>query len=505
MMRITPAFRISAGLVMMTLGLLLASQFLGLLPNTLETRLQNRQQFCESLAIQLSLAMRNDDLSMTQAVLNALVKRNTDIRSAALRRADGMLIAATGAHLTSPSEMALHSLGVDDVRVPIHTEEGRWGTVEVKFLPLDTDSPIPYLDLETVKLMLFVALLGAVLYYVFIRRALKHLDPSSVIPARVKATLDVLAEGVVLIDDSDNIVLANASFAKETGHNADTLLGQTLSDLPWIDPRSGKQVQYYAWNSAIRERETQTGVPMQLRTDEMTVKTFMVNSAPIMDNDGTVRGAIVTFDDVTSIEQTNAQLESMLQLLKDSQDRVHMKNQELQRLASIDPLSGCFNRRSFFERLDVEFERSRRTDNPLCCIMCDIDHFKQVNDQHGHSKGDQVIEMVAAILRAGTRETDIIARYGGEEFSMLLPGMSLVQAHEVAERLRARIESTDIKGIRVTASFGLTDMNPAVLTSKHLLRNADNALYGAKHAGRNRVTVWHATDGSPHQPLAEES
>ncbi len=169
---------------------------------------------------------------------------------------------------------------------------------------------------------------------------------------------------------------------------------------------------------------------------------------------------------------------------------------EVQTLATTDPLTGLFNRRHFFELAYHELDRARRTRYPVSVIMLDVDHFKQVNDLHGHLIGDQVLQGVAAGCRKFLRAGDVLGRYGGEEFIILLPDTTLDQAAQVAERLRRNLSVMTIENaneqISVTISLGIATLDGAKddLGLDMLLSHADQALYTAKQSGRNRVVCW---------------
>ena len=498
MIRLKPATRISIGLVLLTVGVLLIGDMIGLAPDGSQAALQGRQRFCESIAVQLTLAMQNNDQTMIDTLVHTLVERNPEIVSVGLRQSDGKFLVQTDQHLARWQPVKDDASTPTQVQVPIFRGAQRWGTLEMQFLPLQDNSVWGLLAQPFAQLVIFMAVVGFIVYLLLLKKSLKYLDPSSVIPGRVKAALDILAEGVALVDDKGCIVLANRSFAAKTGLDTEQLMGKALMDLPWREPNSGKSIQHYPWLNAMREGKSCIGVPMQLQGRDGLARTLMVNGSPITDGKGLCRGALATFDDVTQLEMKNSQLEEMLSMLKDSQNKVHEQNDQLRILASEDPLTKCLNRRALFESIEIEFIRAQQRDNTLCCIMCDIDNFKNINDRFGHGTGDRVIEEVAKALRAMTRDNDTIGRYGGEEFCILLPKLSLTQAAETAERLRSRIEAIDVDGIRVTASFGLTSSDFGAHDIRELLHQADTALYAAKDNGRNAVAVWGAITAQTH-------
>ena len=167
--------------------------------------------------------------------------------------------------------------------------------------------------------------------------------------------------------------------------------------------------------------------------------------------------------------------------------------QEVQSLALTDSLTGLQNRRSLFELGRVEFSRAYRTNRPFCCMMLDIDHFKQVNDNYGHPIGDQVLQEFAVRCKNSTRAVDLIGRYGGEELIILLPETDRETALQVAERLRISIEEAPIKvsngEVDLTVSIGVAAKDEYTTDLETLIARADQAMYIAKHKGRNRVAM----------------
>ena len=183
--------------------------------------------------------------------------------------------------------------------------------------------------------------------------------------------------------------------------------------------------------------------------------------------------------------------------------RVEEAEQRLRDLATTDALSGLWNRRHFLDCARAEVRRAQRHGQPLTVVLADIDHFKRVNDDHGHAAGDDVIRHVSAVLRAQLRAPDIVGRWGGEEFIMLLPQTDLAGAAMLCERLRRAVETTPCEhaqgAIHVTMSFGVAvvDLDSALEESA---KQADAALYEAKHAGRNRVVLCGPEPDRPFAP-----
>lgn len=157
-------------------------------------------------------------------------------------------------------------------------------------------------------------------------------------------------------------------------------------------------------------------------------------------------------------------------------------------------MTGCFNRRSFFDAFESLLLEAKRDKLELSCIMTDIDHFKSINDTHGHAVGDEAIKFMVETLRSTSRSHDIVGRYGGEEFCLLLPGLNGAEASAVAERIRIALQRESAirfaSALSFTASFGVSTLSDGAQSPKELIEKADQALYRAKRCGRNRVIRW---------------
>ncbi len=205
---------------------------------------------------------------------------------------------------------------------------------------------------------------------------------------------------------------------------------------------------------------------------------------PRHDAGGAFLGLIASATDVTAIKRSE---ELLARANRELEREVARRTAEIERLMLTDPLTGVGNRRFLSERLDAAIRHSDETGRPLTVGFVDLDHFKAINDRHGHGIGDRVLGRVAGVLRANLRESDIVARYGGEEFVVVFPETSLTPAFGLAERLRAAVSRIRMDGLAVTVgvSIGLAERLPGELGCCVLSR-ADRALYRAKGAGRNR-------------------
>ncbi|HYE88759.1 MAG TPA: GGDEF domain-containing protein [Vicinamibacterales bacterium] len=181
-------------------------------------------------------------------------------------------------------------------------------------------------------------------------------------------------------------------------------------------------------------------------------------------------------------------------VLEASNRRAFALERELHRDARTDSLTGLANRRAMEERGRVELKLAKRTSVPVSVILADLDHFKSINDRHGHEAGDTALIKIAAVLRGALRESDALGRWGGEEFIAVLPATGAAGAREVAERMRAAIEAATFEGPqqRATISVGVTTsahIDDPVMEWDLLIKEADQRLYRAKREGRNRVVA----------------
>lgn len=483
MKRPTPLLWISFGLVSLTLSILLMGDLaVDLIPNPAVQIFEYRQKYSEALAVQYSLLAEKGDSRGVQEAFDLLVERNDDILSAAVILANGETLALAGRHQEVWEQPPGDSSTPDHIQIPIFNSTEPWGTVQLRFRSLDDGGWLSWLKDPWVQFLGLVVGSGFMGYFLYMKRTLRQLDPSSVVPMRVKAAFDVLTESVVLLDNGERIVLANRAFGKVVGKDSNELLGKRLDEYSWASVPPAPPLTTLPWKTARKEKCVELDFPIMLPNASGKLLKFRMNCTPILNEQEQVQGALVSLADVTKLEETIVALES--------------SKADLESLAMRDPLTGIFNRRALFEAFEDLYSVGSSEETDFGCIMADIDHFKSFNDRFGHAVGDQVIQVVAQILSTTIRPTDIIGRYGGEEFCILLPGQSPEGVAKAAERLRLAISARANQAVRttgdnkITMSFGVSCFSLGATGPLELVEQADKALYAAKQAGRNQVGQW---------------
>lgn len=504
----SPLFRISFSMVMLVISILLASEFLGLFPNNDNAKVSQRKFIVETLAVHVAMEMDSSDgqgNAELSELLRSTVQRNEIVKSVAVRRSDGSLIESYGNHdgnwTLKPGERS-----TTQVQFPLYEGDKQIAAVEIRFTGLNEGLSLIDRRASFPSVLLFVALSGFFAFSMFLKRILRELDPDAVIPERVKKALDTLAEGLLIVNRDGEIVFSNAEFATTAGIASEDLAGQNCNALKW----QLEENETLPWNNLLQGGEMPAGATIKLNTGYEQLSTFTVNATPIIASANEIRGALVTFNDITEVEIKNAELQNALTKLENSQREITRQNEELEYLATRDPLTGSLNRRSFFSGFDALFDEANRNGDELTCIMTDIDHFKAVNDTHGHGVGDEVIKYLADVLADQSRPNDLVGRFGGEEFCIVLPETTINEGYRIAEQLRHTIE----KGIgaeffdkcQITASFGVASIHSNSATPSEMVEQADKALYISKESGRNQVTNYSSTmeDNNSH-PLNTES
>ncbi len=297
--------------------------------------------------------------------------------------------------------------------------------------------------------------------------------------ARMADALASTASAVVIASQKGAVEMVNEACARLLGRDVESAARGTLSDLFPLDDEPRVKADLFGAVSAGGEW-----------AGEVAVQTAAGERVP----------CIVT---LSPIRRASGRVDGLVLTLRNVADRVAMEdalraaNRRLAEQASRDPLTGLYNRGYLHEVLEREMARALRYGDVLSLLMIDLDDFKDVNDEFGHAAGDEVLRKVARMLRPGLRDGDVLARYGGDEFCVLLPNTDASAGTVVADRLRAQVAESAKdaeKGVRVLLSAGLATSQDvpedADGPTDMLLRLADQALYAAKKAGGDRVTVW---------------
>ncbi len=489
-----PAIRMSFALVLLTTCILLTADMLGFSPNEDRFMLDARAKVSESLAIQFSVLAPNQDIKSMQKLIRYIVKRNEDILSAGIRLSSGQLVFESNGHAKLWEGYDKNISTSSHIIVPILQKGLLWGNIEFNFKELKSETFFGFFQKSIIKLGAFVMLIGFFVFLIFMLRTLRQLDPTTVIPERVNAAFDTLSEGVIIIDEQEQIILTNKVFSDQIGHTTQSLLGIKVSSLKWERISLQESGDEFPWKSVLESGKNYVGVQLKLKIAKGKFFKYVLNVSPITGGEGKTLGVLITLDDITLLEERNTELKSTVMNLEKSKEHIQQQNKELHFLATRDPMTGCLNRRAFSDQFEKLFNRARKEGTELSCIMVDLDHFKLVNDNYGHATGDIVIIMLGEVLKSNIRKFDLVGRYGGEEFCLVLPGQTMDEAYTVAERIRLRVKDESRKrfevGPHITASLGIASIFDNPETTDALNNLADQALYVAKESGRNKVVRW---------------
>jgi len=484
--RLQRAVRLGAVLSALSIVLVVGAALVGLLPAPHATELAERARIVGLIEHAAGQVARVGD----EAALVALVSHAVDSGAASgvyARRRDGSLLTVHGAVDLTREKAAPQP---DFALIELEGPGGDWGRIGIAFPPLEGGilGPVGH---PLVLVSLFLGLGNFVLCLLYLRAMRPGTaDDAPLIPDRVSTVMNGLVEGVALLDGQRRIVHCNRAFARYFALSHEELRGRPLSAFEWRHLRPEHRGKPLPWDAALESGRKQVNFSLVLTTEQRGQRIISVNVTPMFDGRRQPRAALASFDDQTAIFQKNNALRKALSTMDVQRREIAKQNEELKGLATRDSLTGCLNRRAFLEIFEAELLAAQRRGYDLACVMCDIDRFKSINDTHGHTAGDRVIEQVARLLQLAVRENDHICRYGGEEFCVLLPGLTSAEAAVIAERMRLAIEAQQIElpeSSFITASFGVTDLHYGAQTLSELIDQADSAMYQAKAAGRNRV------------------
>jgi diguanylate cyclase (GGDEF)-like protein/PAS domain S-box-containing protein len=305
---------------------------------------------------------------------------------------------------------------------------------------------------------------------------------------RFRSLVSSLSDVIYTLDTNQKHTGIFGDWFQKMGLTAEHFLGKTARDLFNGDKATvhedangralGGETITYEWSVA----------------EQSGIAHYQTVVSPMRSSNGEIVGVVGVGRNITERKKIEDDLRRANIALQEQVQEIELLHEKLREQAVRDPLTGLFNRRYLQETLDREVARARRDDKPIGFIIMDLDHFKQVNDLHGHKAGDMVLQKLGGLIIRNLRTGDIPCRYGGEEFTVMMPGASLEKTLERANFLLQQIHEMEIEydgaRIKVTASMGVAVFPKHGSSGEEALIHADNALYTAKALGRNQVVVY---------------
>ncbi|PHS11807.1 MAG: hypothetical protein COA78_08950 [Blastopirellula sp.] len=494
LLRIPVALRIAYGLTCSMSCIFLAASLMGLFPDMQAEQIRNRDRFCMLTAESYVSLINELDSQQMQAHLEGIARSNSDILSIGIRKNDGHLMFQVHDHAKNWSIDQDGKLAESNFSIPLDAGGKRWATIEVAFVP--QSDFVRYCNLLGPGIIpsLAISFPCFIVFYFYLSSIFTPFKPSNSIPHRVREALDCLSEGLIIIDLKQRIMLANQAFKELTSKDDDEILGLVIEEFQF-SANSEQADESFPWIHTQDTGESVSGRLLSYQSSDEKEYTFSVSANVIKDDNGIVQGVIVSFENVTELENKKQQFSSMVNELEDT-------NKELEYLATRDSLTGCLNRRSYFEKFEKLLKEAQQENLAISVMMVDIDFFKSINDNYGHSMGDIVLEKVGATLQEAALISGLACRYGGEEFALLMPDASIDEAVQVAEKIRQAIEDLTFPDFSITTSIGVSQRTPETKSPEDLLDQADKCLYVAKRNGRNQVVRF---DEVPDETVIDES
>ncbi len=485
--------RISIALTLITMSLLGLVVAVGLWPDQNRAIVQSRSAMLEMVAISASQAASRGDGASIIRLVQRLENGEFRLRSVAARSANMEFSYESADHAAQWKGASETGSTLTHARLPVFEGTRRWGEIEVTFDDRDTASVLGIETGTQSRAFILIGLSAVMVYWLAAHLVFRKMRSSAALPDQSQLVFDAMTDAVVLLDEKSRIVTANKVFWNMTQESPEDLLGKTPDGLKWACERTS-DLACLPWRETLKDGITRTRQRVLLSGTDATPRILNASAAAICGPAGNPMGVLITFDDVSAMEAQLSENASLLSRVASASADLQRKNEELQILATTDILTGCCNRRAIFDHFNRFWSLSSRNNDPLGCIMIDIDHFKLVNDKHGHAAGDKVLAEVGQRLRELVRTSDVAGRYGGEEFCVIAPETTLAQTEMLAERIRRDIESTPCGGLAITVSLGIAARDQATEGFEALIARADAGLYSAKRAGRNRVVAGVATD-----------
>ena len=304
-----PRAYISLGLASIVSTTLLAASFLGLIPDRTSAVRAGRLALAESVAASSAAILSTSDASRLEDVLRFIQKRNPDLHSLGLRTREGRLALAIGEHARTWVPVDGPHASDAQVQVTLYAGNQPWGQLEMRFAPTVAPGIAGILQTPLLILLAFCGTLCLISFYIYLSRVLRHLDPSQAIPGRVRSALDSLTEGLLVVDQGRNVVLANEALTRLLGKSNEQMMGTPVGAIGWLDDTGAPLAATVApWDVALNEGTVQRNLHLKLRDTAGAERTFVVNCSPVLAAGGKASGVLISLEDITLLEQSRVEL-----------------------------------------------------------------------------------------------------------------------------------------------------------------------------------------------------
>jgi signal transduction histidine kinase/DNA-binding response OmpR family regulator len=315
-----PKTRITMGLIGIMISFVMVAFLMDIIPDREKVLREKRAALAETIAVYCTALVRTNSIGRLRDDFNLLAERNIDLLSLALRHESGNLFVAIGEHGEHWEEMPGQYSKNAQVRVPIMAGNEKWGELELRFESFGGKRAwFGFLNNPMLRIILFLGLSCFVVFYYYLGKVLRQLDPSQAIPGRVREALDTMAEGLLILDRKEHIVLANTAFSMMIDKPPDELQGYLAGELPWMDTTGEKlQASKRPWVRSLIHGKVQKDNIIRLQISDNESRTFKTNCSPVLGESGKYAGVLVSLDDITELEEKEIELTNSKQAAEEA-------------------------------------------------------------------------------------------------------------------------------------------------------------------------------------------